>query len=128
MFVPIMIDNVQYRLRYPSKVQIDVEKTANKFLFGNDGKITLFDLLGYLNLTEVQVYLLWKGLIWEHPDLTFEDVCDLRDKYICSGELDDGEKLSKFNESIAEAVMLSYGMNAKNFMKREKQKAKNGTG
>lgn len=128
MFVPIFVDGVQYRLRFPTKVQITVEKTAGKFLFGNDNRYTLFDLLTNIGSTEVQAYLLWQGLQWEHPELSFDDACDLRDKILMvSPDSDNEEKLTKFIESLAEAVHISYGMSQKK-LKQSNKMEPNGIG
>lgn len=124
MFVPITIDGKEYRLRYPTKIHIDVERSGYEFLFGQKGKITLLGLLQEIDSALIQSYLLWKGLAWENPDLKFEDVCDLRDRYIETGELDTGERLNSLVEKIVEAVLQSYGMDPN----RMKKKEKSGTG
>lgn len=130
MFVPIMIGDVQYRLRYPTKVQIDIEKNSGEFIFGDrEKKFTVFDLLSSIGSTLVQSYLLWKGLQWEHPEMTFEEACGLRDVYISSGELDSGEKLTKLTEALSEAILMAYGIDPKKMKEsRTPKTGSHGTG
>jgi len=129
MFVPIMIGELQYRIRFPTRVQIDIEKNAGEFLFGNkDLKVTVFDLLTHIGSTFVQSYLLWKGLTWEHPEMTFEEACALRDAYISAGELDSGEKLTKLTEALSEAILISYGIDPKKMKESRTKTGNRGTG
>lgn len=129
MFVPIIIDGVQYRLRYPTKIQLDIEDNAGEFIFGNkDRKFTLFDLLANVMLAKVQTYLLWKGLEWDKPGITFDEVCELRDKYLSSEDPDGGDRYVKLGEIIADAVLMAYGMDRKKLEKSMKTKASRGTG
>lgn len=123
----MVIDNIQYRLRFPTKTLIGIERSSGKFLFGNDNRYSLFDLLGYIGLAEVQAYLLWQALLWEKPEMTFDEACDLRDKYLASGEADDGSRLESLLEALAEAAYQSYGIDRKK-AELKKKKANRGTG
>ena len=115
-FTPIIIDGQEYRLRYPGLVQISIEKTAAKEIFGQANmRYTAKGLLQYLDQAEIQSYLLWKGIMGGMPEyrkMKFDEAVDLRDKFLMAGEMDSGEKLEELITALATAVSGADGADA----------------
>lgn len=127
MFTPIKIGDKEYRLRYPAKTIISMERTAGEQLFDTKNRISVLDLLNNLSSVEVQIYLLQKGLEWEHPEITFDDATALWEEYLSAGG-DDGERHMTLLETIATAVNASFGIDLKKTKPSAKEKVKSGHG
>jgi hypothetical protein len=117
VFTPISIDGHEFRLRYPGLVQISIEKTAAKELFGQTNmRYTAKGLLQYLDQAEIQSYLLWKGIMGcmpEYRKMKFDEAVELRDRFLSAGEMDSGEKLEDLITTLAMAVSSADGADGK---------------
>jgi hypothetical protein len=124
---PIVIAGKEYNLRYTIKQQKDIKENAPKKLLGHIKGLRFnspMDILNYLGDSDVQVYLLQKGLEWggsgiENGKLSDDDAAQLRQDYLESGEADSGEKYDAFQELLAEALSLNaVGASGKKLQER----------
>jgi hypothetical protein len=124
IFSSIVIGGKEYRLRYPSKVQIDISQNAGKILY-NDPKmpVNILALADDQLNPLVQTYLLKKGLEWEH-DISMEQAADLRDEFLSSGDADGGEKFEELSNAITNAIFAAFGMDPKKAVARMEEKRK----
>ncbi len=110
---PILIGDRELHLRYQNKQQHDIKASAPKKFFPDQKALrfsTPMDILSYLHDTDVQAYLLMKGLEWEGSGIEKIDpdiAADLRQEYLEQGEPDGGEKLQAFQELLADALSLN---------------------
>lgn len=117
---PIVIENLELDIRYENKQQSDIKHNAPKKLFPEQKGLRFgspMDILSYLGDTDVQAYLLKKGLEWSGSGIEEVDdgkAADLRQAYLEQGEPDAGEKLEAFQELLADALSLNVvGASAK---------------
>lgn len=113
IFVPIIIDGKEYKLRYPTKAQIAIERGAREFLYGEKGVLTLGELVTHITSSQVQAYLLWQGLQWlPEQSVDFETACELRDKimeeHAAKGE--DAKGVEELISKISDAIAMAYGV------------------
>lgn len=127
VFGIITIGGKEYRLRFPGLVQISIEKEAGKRIFGQaNQRFTAKSLLRFLDHTEVQAYLLWKGIEGGMPEyrgkngMKFEEAVELRDQFLMEGELDAGEKLETLTNILGMAVTGADGVDGKKLQERIK--------
>jgi len=128
LFTPIKIGDKEYRLRFPAKTLISMERLAGEQLFNTKNRVSVIDLLNNLFSIEVQIYLLQKGLEWEHPDITFEKAAELWEEYFNTGEPDDGTRNMSLIETLAAALNASIGIDLKKTKSTTKEKARSGHG
>lgn len=129
---PVVIGDKEYQLRYTYKQFKDIRENASKkFLGGKDVKFdSPLTVLNYINLDDIQIYLLQKGLEWDgsgFEKIDFEKAADLRQEYLEQGEPDDGSKQNAFAELLISAMALNaVGADSKKLQEkgqREKEKA-----
>jgi hypothetical protein len=128
VFGLITIGGKEYMLRFPGLVQISIEKEAGKKIFDQPNqRFTAKNLLRFLDHTEVQAYLLWKGIQGGMPEyrgkngMKFEEAVELRDQFLMEGELDAGEKLEALTDAIGMAISAADGANGKKLQERIKR-------
>jgi hypothetical protein len=109
----ILIGDKELRLRYENKQQQDIKHNAPK-RFMPEVKGLHFsspiDILSYLGDTDVQIYLLKKGLEWSDSGIekiTDDIAADLRQEHLEMGEPDEGEKIAAFLELLTDALCLN---------------------
>jgi len=117
-FIPIEIDGSQYRLRFPGLVQIAIKRKAAEFLGVPGGQLAIGDVMVKAGEgdVEAQAYLLWQGIMGGMPDqrkMKFDEAVELRDKFLQSGELDDGSRYQLFVETLADAIDAAVGADRK---------------
>jgi HSP90 family molecular chaperone len=109
---PIVIAGKEYSIRYTIKQQKDIKENAPKKLLGHIKNLRFnspMNILVYLDDTDVQAYLLKKGLEWEgsgieKSKLSDDDAAQLVQDHLEEGEPDAGEKLEAFQQLLAEAL------------------------
>jgi hypothetical protein len=128
VFGIITIGGKEFILRFPGLIQISIEKEAGKRLFDQPNqRFTAKSLLRFLDHTEVQAYLLWKGIMGGMPEyrgkngMKFEEAVELRDQFLMEGELDAGEKLEALTDAIGNAVTAADGASGKKLKERIKK-------
>jgi polyhydroxyalkanoate synthesis regulator phasin len=105
-----VIAGKEYSLRYTIKQQKDIKENAPKKLLGHIKNLRFnspMNILAYLDDTDVQAYLLKKGLEWEGSGagkLSDDEAAQLVQDYLEEGEPDAGEKLESFQQLLAEAL------------------------
>ena len=111
----IVIAGKEYSLRYTIKQQKDIKENAPRKLLGHIKNLrfnTPMDILNYLGDTDIQIYLLQKGLEWEGSGiekgkLSEDEAAQLRQDYLEQGEADSGEKYDALQQLLAEALSLN---------------------
>lgn len=125
---PFVVNGNEYSLRYENKQQQDIKNNSPK-KFGWNAKFTTpLEIINYLADTDVQTYLLMKGLEWAesgYDKINEEKAGQLRQDFLEEGEIDGGEKYEAFQELLAEALSLNVvGASAKKLVERMKAKQK----
>jgi len=91
-----------------------MEQAAGKLFLGRPGKMALANILSFaIPSVEGQIWLLQHGLKWENPKISLDDAIDLYEEYMESGDLDEGDKIQRFQETIGAALYASQGMDSK---------------
>jgi hypothetical protein len=108
---PFVIDGKEYSLRFENKQQQDIKHNAPKKFELQKGKFfSPMEILNFLGDTDVQIYLLQKGLEWSGSGvekINEEIAGKLRQDYLEAGEADAGEKYDAFQMLLVEALSLN---------------------
>lgn len=124
---PFLAGGKDLSLRYENKQQQDIKHNAPK-RFGITKKFASpMEILNYLDDTDVQVYVLQKGLEWAGSGIekiTEEMAGQLRQDYLEEGEADAGEKYKAFQNLIADALSLNVmGASGKKLIEASQEKS-----
>ena len=110
---PFLVGGKELSLRYENKQQQDIKHNAPKKFFP-DNKMLKFrsamEILNHLGDTDIEVYLLQKGLEWSESgiDKVNEEIAgQLRQDYLEDGEADAGEKYEAFQMVLMDALSLN---------------------
>lgn len=107
---PILIGENEYSLRFENKQQQDIKHNAPKKFEIKSKFFSPMEILNYLGDTDIQIYLLQKGLEWSGSGIekiSTDKAADLRQEYLETGEPDAGEKYEAFQTLLAEALSLN---------------------
>jgi hypothetical protein len=106
-----MVDSKEYSLRYENKQQQDIKHNApKKFELQKTKFFSPMEILNFLGDTDVQIYLLQKGLEWDGSGVekvNEEKAGQLRQDYLESGDVDAGEKYDAFQMLLVDALSLN---------------------
>jgi hypothetical protein len=126
---PFLAGDNELSLRYENKQQQDIKHNAPKKFELKAKFVSPMEILNYLGDTDIQIYLLMKGLEWSGSgiDKVNEEIAgNLRQEYLEMGEADAGEKYEAFQSILADALSLNViGASGKKLRERgEKEMAK----
>jgi len=124
---PFLVGGQELSIRYENKQQQDIKHNAPKKFFP-DAKGLRFkssmELLNHLGDTDIEIYLLQKGLEWSGSGIgkvTEEVAGQLRQDYLEEGEADSGEKYEAFVALLADALSLNViGASGKKLQEKAK--------
>lgn len=109
----ILIGEKELRLRYENRQQQDIKHNAPKKFFPERKGLRFSgptDILNYVGDTDIQIYLLKKGLEWTGSGIekiTDDMAAELRQEHLEMGEPDAGEKMEAFTEILTDALCLN---------------------
>jgi len=125
---PFLVGEKELLLRYENKQQQDIKHNAPKKFDINRKFSSPMEILNYLGDTDIQVYLLQKGLEHETSGvekITEDKAANLRQEYLEMGEPDAGEKYEAFQGVLAEALSLNVmGASGKKLIAKGKETTK----
>ena len=121
---PFLAGGQDLSLRFENKQQQDIKHNAPKRFEINRKFTSPIEILNYLGDTDIQTYLLMKGLEWSGSGIekiTEEKAGQLRQDYLEEGDADAGEKYEAFQELLAEALSLNViGASGKKLLEKSK--------
>lgn len=110
---PFLVGGKELSLRYENKQQQDIKHNAPKKFFSENKTLkfrTPMEILSYLGDTDIEVYLLQKGLEWPGSGIekiTEEIAGQLRQEFLEDGDADAGEKYEAFQMLLMDAISLN---------------------
>lgn len=121
---PFVVNGKEYSLRFENKQQQDIKNNSPKKFEWKAKFTTPLEIINYLADTDVQTYLLMKGLEWAesgYEKINEEKAGQLRQDYLEEGEADAGEKYEAFQSLLVEALSLNViGASGKKLIEKNK--------
>lgn len=118
----------EIKLRFTAKQLIAMEQAGAKVLGVPKKRVGIQDLLMNIDSTEVLIWLIQQGMLWEHPNASqkekealYDEAVAFYEEYMEAGELDTGEKLSALQEGVSEALAAARGINLKKLLEKTKE-------